>query len=73
MSEAAKEQLGAAGRIRQLLELFEELKALLPIALEIIECLKAMAPEDRERIGRVLVRLTDDDELSGRVEKAFKA
>ena len=69
MTNEERERLPAiGGRIREALELFEQLREFLPIVLEVLECLREMRPEAREQIASIVSkRVGRDDEERDRL------
>ena len=69
MTNEERERLPAiGGRIREALELFEQLREFLPNVLEVLECLREMRPEAREQIASsVSKRVGRDDEERDRL------
>lgn len=52
----------AGERIKELIELFNNLKDIVPVILEIVECVKQLDPAQRQKIASIIANRVIDDE-----------
>lgn len=52
----------AGERIKELIELFNNLKDIVPVILEIVECVKQLDPVQRQKIASIIANRVIDDE-----------
>lgn len=52
----------AGERIKELIEIFNNLKDIVPVILEIVECVKQLDPAQRQKIASIIANRVIDDE-----------